>query len=287
MRPGFARPDPGWGGGGWVPTSMIQTSLVWVRGAGDLATGIALRLYRAGYSVAMSELPLPTCVRRTVSFAPAVTAGRHVVEAVTAVRAATPAEVAAAIARGEVPVAVDPVGELLAACHPAAVVDAIMAKQNTGTTRQDAPMVVAVGPGFSAGMDCHAVVETQRGHWLGRVYYSGGAAPDDGEPGEMNGQRSSRVLRAPVDGTFQGSAGIGDMVTPGQVVGRVAGEPVVAAIAGVLRGLIADGVPVQADLKVGDVDPSGEVARCSAVSDKSLAVGGGVLEALLHLGCRP
>lgn len=266
---------------------VARRTLVWIRGAGDLATGVALRLYHAGYGVAMSELPLPTCVRRLAAFAPAVTAGRHTVEGIVAVAAGTPAEVAAAVGRGEVPVAVDPAGDLLRVCRPAAVVDAIMAKQNTGTTLGDGPVVVAIGPGFTAGVDCHAVVETQRGHWLGRAYYAGSAAPDDGEPGEMNGHRSSRVLRAPAEGRFTGAAAIGDIVVPGQVVGTVAGQPVVAAIGGVLRGLIADGVPVTANLKVGDIDPSGEVARCSAVSDKSLAVAGGVLEALLHFGCRP
>ena len=265
----------------------MSNTLVWIRGAGDLASGIALRLYHAGYAVAMSELPQPTCVRRAVCFATAVTDGRHQVEGVTAVRAGSRDEAMAALWRREIPVAVDPQGALLRSLQPAALVDGIMAKQNTGTTLSDAPVVVAVGPGFTAAADCHAVVETQRGHWLGRAYYSGTAAPDDGEPGEVNGQRSSRVLRAPCDGIFLGLAAIGDLVTPGQVVGRVSSEAVMTTIGGVLRGLIADGVVVSASLKVGDVDPSGEVARCSAISDKSLAVAGGVLEALLHLGCRP
>lgn len=263
--------------------------MIWIKGAGDLATGVAYRLHRAGFAVAMSELPEPVCVRRHVAFAEAVVTGIHTVEGVTAVRAATAAEVARAHQSGQIPVLVDPTGRLCRELKPGAVVDAIMAKRNTGTGLTDAPVVIAIGPGFTVGVDCHAVVETQRGHFLGRALYAGTAAPDTGEPGELGGVRGARVVRAPVAGRFCGSVAIGARVQTGQTLGQIrpAGDgPVVsvtAGVGGVLRGLIRTGVQVAAGLKIGDVDPTGEVERCSTISDKALAVAGGVIEALLAL----
>lgn len=263
-----------------------------IKGAGDLATGVAYRLWRAGFSLAMTELPNPLCVRRTVSLAEAVIQGRHEVEGMRAVRVDTAEEAAAAMERGEIPVAVDPEARLAAALRPAVIVDAIMAKRNTGTRITDAPVVVALGPGFTAGVDCHAVVETMRGHWLGRALYEGSALPNTGSPGEMAGVTDDRVLRAPTDGVFHGRRAIKDMVAPGDVVGEVhppgggPPEPVMARIGGVLRGLIRDGVEVRAGLKVGDVDPTGDVRRCDTISDKALAVGGGVLEAVAYFLAR-
>ena len=184
---------------------------------------------------------------------------------------------------GIVPVLADPDCACRAALRPDALVDAILAKHNLGTRITDAPIVVGVGPGFTAGEDCHAVVETMRGHTLGRVIYSGSALPNTNIPGLIGGFAGERVLRAPADGEFRSARRIGDLVKAGDVAGYVAGEPMVCTIDGVLRGLIADGVPVCKGMKSGDVDPRGNIENCYTASDKALAVGGGVLEALLHL----
>lgn len=264
-----------------------------IKGAGDLATGVAYRLWRAGFALAMTELPKPLCVRRNVSLAEAVARGRHEVEGMRGVRTDTPEEAVAAMERGEIPVAVDPEARLAAHLRPAVIVDAIMAKRNTGTRITDAPVVIAIGPGFTAGVDCHAVVETMRGHWLGRALYEGSALPNTGSPGEMAGVTDERVLRAPTAGVFQGRRAIKDMVEPGDVVGEVyppgggQPEPVMTPIGGVLRGLIRNGAEVRAGLKVGDVDPTGDVRRCDTISDKALAVGGGVLEAVAYFLAHP
>ena len=161
--------------------------------------------------------------------------------------------------------------------------DAILAKRNLGTRITDAPVVVGVGPGFTAGEDCHAVIETMRGHTLGRVIYSGSAIPNTNVPGLIGGFAGERVLRAPADGAFRSVHRIGDLVKTGDVAGYVSGEPMACTIDGVLRGLIADGIPVRKGMKSGDVDPRGNVENCYTVSDKATAVGGGVLEAILHL----
>lgn len=253
--------------------------MILIKGAGELASGIAWRLARCGLKVAMTDVQQPLAVRRAVSFCSAVYAGAWTVEGITARLVSVPAEAG----RGEIPLFIDPVGACAAVLKPFAVVDAIMAKRNTGTSLFDAPVVVAVGPGFTAGVDCHAVVETQRGHWLGRVYYQGSAIPNTGEPAERGGQSEGRIVRAPAAGRFSEAAAIGSQVAPGDLLGYVDGVPVRAAIAGVLRGLIYDGTPVTPHLKVGDIDPICEPERCHSISDKALAVAGGVLEALLHL----
>ena len=169
------------------------------------------------------------------------------------------------------------------ALAPDALADAILAKRNLGTRITDAPVVVGVGPGFTAGEDCHAVIETMRGHTLGRVIYSGSAIPNTNVPGLIGGFAGERVLRAPADGAFRSVRRIGDLVKAGDIAGYVSGEPMVCTIDGVLRGLIADGIPVRKGMKSGDVDPRGNVENCYTVSDKATAVGGGVLEAILHL----
>jgi xanthine dehydrogenase accessory factor len=177
-------------------------------------------------------------------------------------------------------VLVDPDGEAIPALKPVVLVDARMEKRNLGTTIADAPLVVALGPGFTAGIDCHAVIETNRGHRLGRAIYSGAAEVDTGEPGSVNGQTNTRILRAPADGCVQPCAQIGDAIEAGQVIAYVSGQPVTAAFAGVLRGLVHERVPVTAGLKIGDLDPRARREHCFTISDKSLAVGGGVLEAV-------
>ncbi len=257
-----------------------------VRGAGDIASAIALRLVRSGISVVMTEVAKPLTVRRTVAFSEAVRLGKTQVEGIDAVLAKDVAQTAALLEQGSVvPVLVDPECECLSLC-PDVVVDAILAKRNLGTTIDMAPVVVGVGPGFTAQVDCHAVVETMRGHTLGRVYYRGSALPNTAVPGLVGGFAGERVLRAPADGVFHDVSAIGDVVAQGQVVAYVDDAPVHATLNGVLRGLIAEGVPVTAGLKCGDVDPRGDASYCNLVSDKGLAVAGGVLEAVLHIsGC--
>ena len=257
--------------------------LVLIRGAGDIASGVALRLHRAGLQVVMTDLPRPTAIRRTVCFSQAVVLGRWTVEDVTAVRIEAPEAAAAVLAAGAIPVLADPEGRCIAALRPDAVVDAILAKRNVGTAVTDAPVVVAVGPGFTAGVDCHAVVETMRGHDLGRVIYRGSAQPNTNIPGLIGGYAGERVLRAPADGVFRACREIGDRMEAGDVAGHVDGVPMVCTIGGTLRGLLADGTPVRRGMKSGDVDPRCRPEYCTRASDKALAVGGGVLEAILRL----
>ena len=256
--------------------------LVVIRGGGDLATGTALRLYRAGMEVVVCETAVPTSIRRTVCFSEAVRLGETEVEGVTARLAALP-DLPDLLGRGIVPVLADPEGACIPALAPDAVVDAIIAKRNLGTRMDMAPVVVAAGPGFTAGVDCHAVVETMRGHYLGRVIYDGAALPNTDVPGLIGGYAGERVLRAPADGVFQGAKRIGDRVRAGEAAGYVDGAPMVCTIDGVLRGLLADGVPVRRGMKSGDVDPRCAPEHCLCASDKALAVGGGVLEAILLL----
>lgn len=256
--------------------------IIWVRGAGDIATGIAFRLYQSGFSVVMSDLPQPTSIRRTICFSEAIVNGETRVEDITARFAATADEAREILSRGEIAVLADETGEIVKSLQPAAVIDAILAKRNLGTTMDDAPVVIGIGPGFTAGVDCHAVVETMRGHTMGRVYYSGTALPDTGIPGNIGGFTLERLLRAPKAGVFRGVKNIGDVVDAGEICAHVDGEPVVSRIRGVLRGLLPDGITVYEGMKSGDVDPRCEISHCFTISDKALAIGGGALEALLH-----
>lgn len=253
-----------------------------IRGAGDIATGIALRLHRSGLQVVMTDLPRPTAIRRTVCFSPAITDGETTVEGVRAVYAPDAAAAKKDLSQGAVPVLADPELACLHELHPDALVDAILAKRNLGTRMTDAPVVVGVGPGFTAGEDCHAVVETMRGHTLGRVIYQGSALPNTNIPGLIGGYAGERVLRAPDDGIFHTVLDIGAQVKSGDVAGEVNGKPMRCTIDGVLRGLLADGTPVFKGMKSGDVDPRCKEEYCYTASDKALAVGGGVLEAVLH-----
>ena len=259
---------------------------VLIRGAGDLASGIALRLHRSGMEVAMTDIAAPTAIRRTVAFSQAIVAGEWTVEDVTAVRCETAAEARRLMAAGRIPVFVDPECRIRYELRPDALVDAILAKRNLGTAIQDAPVVIGVGPGFTAGVDCHAAVETMRGHTLGRVLYEGSPLPNTNIPGLIGGFAGERVLRAPADGVFTATRAIGDMVDAGDIVGTVAGKPMVCTIGGVLRGLLSDGVETFAGMKAGDVDPRGVREYCFTASDKALAIGGGVLEAVLGLSGR-
>jgi len=268
-----------------------------IKGAGDLASGIALRLHHAGFEIAMTEIAAPLSVRRTVCFSQAVYEGRTTVEDVTALLVHDEAGMKSAWAKKQIAVFVDPEAAITRQFRPHVLVDAIMAKRNTGAAITDAPVVIGTGPGFTAGVDCHAVVETQRGRSLGRVITDGSALPNTGVPGDINGYTVERLLRSPADGVFEARLSIGDMVKKGDAVafvrtqmqeaaGPVAGEtdviPVKAEIDGVLRGLLPSGIAVKQGMKTGDVDPRCERSLCFTVSDKALAIGGGVLEAIMR-----
>lgn len=257
--------------------------LVLIRGAGDIATGVALRLHRAGLQVVMTDLPRPTAIRRTVCFSQAVLNGSCQVEDLTARCASDESSVRKILNAGDIPVIADPECASRIWLKPTVLVDAVLAKRNLGTHMTDAPVVIGVGPGFTAGEDCHAVVETMRGHTMGRVYYQGSALPNTAVPGLIGGYAGERVLRAPADGVFHQMLEIGTLVKSGDVAGTVSGKPMCCTIDGVLRGILPDGVEVFKGMKSGDVDPRGEISACYSASDKALAVGGGVLEALLHL----
>lgn len=256
--------------------------LILIRGAGDLASGIALRLYHANFQVVMTDLPRPTAIRRSVCFSQAIVHGSTKVEDVTAVFAPSAEAVPALLKEGKIPVLADPDLNCLEALHPEVVVDAILAKRNLGTTIHQAPCVIGVGPGFTAGLDCHCVVETMRGHDLGRVITEGSAFPNTNIPGLIGGFSGERVLRAPAEGEFRQVLEIGTMVEEGDIAGWVGTEPMRCQIGGILRGILPDGTPVHPGMKAGDVDPRGERSYCYRVSDKALAIGGGVLEAILR-----
>ncbi|MBQ3417975.1 MAG: EF2563 family selenium-dependent molybdenum hydroxylase system protein [Ruminococcus sp.] len=256
---------------------------VLIRGAGDLASGVALRLWHSGFDVVMTDIEHPTCIRRTVSFAEAVINGRTDVEDVSAQKAENITHMKELLKRNILPVFVDPECRCFSELKPDILVDAILAKRNLGTKITDAPIVIGVGPGFEAGVDCHAVVETMRGHTLGRVIYDGSALSNTNIPGRIGGFAGERVLRAPADGVFRGTHQIGDEVAAGDIVGYVGDKPMICTIGGVLRGLLADGTKTHEGMKAGDVDPRGKREYCDTVSDKALSVAGGVLEAILHL----
>lgn len=260
---------------------------VLIRGAGDIATGIALRLHRSGYRIIMTDLPQPTSIRRTVCFSEAIRLGRVRVEDVEAVRASSAQYALALAASGVIAVLPDPECAMLPALGPSAVVDAILAKRNLGTALDNAPVVIGVGPGFTAGEDCHAAVETMRGHTLGRVLYSGTPIPNTGIPGIIGGYGAERVLRAPAEGVFEPKMEIGRLVKKGEVAAVVNGVPMLCTIDGCLRGLLQGGLTVAEGMKCGDIDPRCKPEHCLQASDKALSVGGGVLEALLHFGCLP
>ncbi len=249
-----------------------------IRGGGDLATGVAWRLTRAGWPVVVTELALPLTIRRTVAVSSAVTDRRYRVEGMEAVLAADPGAALALATRGAVAVMVSPE---LPSIEAAVVVDGRLAKRNIDTTIDDAPLVIGLGPGFTAGVDCHAVVETMRGHHLGRVLWTGSAAPNTGTPGEIGGRSAERVIRAPVEGCASWQVSIGDLVDAGQPLGQVGRQPLAAPFAGTVRGLIHESVQLAPGMKIGDIDPRCDPVACHEISDKALAIGGGVTEAVL------
>jgi xanthine dehydrogenase accessory factor len=260
---------------------LFERVPVVVRGGGDLASGVIYRLVKAGFPVTVTELACPLAIRRAVAYGSAVFEGEITVEGLTARRVVRVVDVPGVLAAGGIPVLVDDAGTALAALKPAVVVDARLAKRNLGTALENASLVIALGPGFEAGTDCHAVIETNRGHALGRVIWSGAAEPNTRIPGNVQGHALDRVLRAPADGYVVPQAAIGDRLQEGDAIAAVGDLRVVAPFDGVLRGLIHPSVAVTRGMKIGDVDPRAVREHCFTISDKSLAVGGGVLEAIL------
>ena len=264
--------------------------LIIVRGGGDLGTGVIYRLHKCGFPVIALELAHPLVIRRRVALATAVLEGEIVIEDLRGRLVETAAEAQKLAYEGIIPLlAAAELEPVIAELDQpvCAVVDARLAKRNIDTTIDQAPLVIALGPGFTAGVDCHAVIETMRGHTLGRVIWQGPALPNTGTPGVIGGRGSERVLRAPADGVVSWQYEIGAAVEPGQLLGTVAGHPVLAPFSGVIRGLIAPGTAVQRGAKIGDVDARADRSACFTISDKALSIGGGVLEALLShmVGC--
>lgn len=253
---------------------------VLIKGAGDLATGIAYRLKKSGFEIIMTEAKVPTTVRRTVAFSRAVYEATAVVEGIEAVRVENLAEAYRAINEDKIPVIVDENADIIADYRPEVLVDAIIAKRNLGTAITDAGLVIGVGPGFTAGKDCHAVIETKRGHYLGRVIREGQAIPNTGVPGMINGYAAERIIRAAADGEFVPLKAIGDTVQRGETVALSGGAEVRAEMSGMIRGMLQEGVAVYKGMKVGDIDARCEAGHCHTVSDKARAIGGGVLEAI-------
>ena len=276
---------------------MKKDALILVRGGGDLATGTVHRLWSAGLRVLVLEAEHPAAIRRQVALSEAVYAGSVRVEDVEAVR--MDVDLAEKKNRKElleqemeriwkkdgVPVLVDPAGLSIAALRPAVVVDAILAKKNLGTTKEMAPLVIALGPGFTAGEDVDVVIETKRGHNLGRVIRSGSAVPNTGIPGIIGGYGKERVMHAQAEGILRNAASIGDIVEARAVIAEIETEngtvPVEASLSGLLRGLIRDGYPVTKGFKIADIDPrKEELQNCFTISDKARCIAGSVLEVI-------
>jgi len=258
--------------------------IVLIRGGGDLASGVAIRLQHCGIRVVITELAQPMAVRRLVSFSEAINLGETSIEGVTGRKVSDPADtlrVLQILSKGYIPVIIDPEAASAQSLHPTVIVDGRMLKRPPEPLRHTAKIYIGLGPGFTAGVDCTAVIETQRGHTLGRVIWQGSAAVDTGIPENVQEKRAERVLRAPVGGTLHTLASIGDHVPADQALAEVAGTPITAQFTGVLRGILPDGMEVSKGMKIGDLDPRDDPSVCRLISDKALAVGGGVLEAIL------
>ena len=263
-------------------TLKLSDIRVGIKSGGDIASGVAWRLHQCGFRVFITEIAQPMAVRRKVSFCEAVYDERTVVEGVEALLIHKADDVYALWDQGKIPLLTDPLRETRHLIKPHVIVDAILAKKNLETSISDAPLVIALGPGFEAGKDAHFIVETNRGHNLGRLLTSGSAEPDTGIPGPIMGITTDRVLRAPADGLWQNKLDIGDSVKKGDLIGSVAGMPVNAFIEGVIRGMIRPGINVRKDLKIGDIDPRGKKEFCDTISEKALAISGGVLEGIFR-----
>lgn len=253
-----------------------------IRGAGDIASGIAHKLYRSRFQqICMTEISRPLAVRREVSFCEAVHEGEKRVEGVTATFAESYEQIQEIWGKEKIPVVIDPGGGVISFLRPDVIVDAILAKENLGTKISDAALVIGIGPGFYAGRDTHSVIESKRGHYLGRVIREGEADRDTGIPGIIEGYGAERVFRSPKGGPVIHLKRIGDPVEAGEKIVSVGGTVVHAQIRGIVRGLIREGTVVSGGMKIGDIDPRGIEAYCYTISDKALSIAGGVLEAIL------
>jgi len=262
---------------------MFHKFMTLIKGGGDIATGIACKLCNSGFPVAITEIPNPTVIRRTVAFAEAVYSNEVTVEGITAKKVDSTKQLLMSLGEGFVPVIVDPRARVIKELHPKIIVDAIMAKHNTGTNLSNASIVIAVGPGFETGIDAHAVIETNRGHHLGKVIWNGCAMPNTGIPSFVDGYTVERVLRAPENGIIFHYKNIGDTVSKDEIIGRVGSKHLVASISGVIRGFIKEGIWVKKNTKILDIDPRGKTEYCFTISDKARAIAGGVLEAVFQM----
>ena len=262
----------------------LKERIIAIKGAGEMASAVAWRLYMAGLrTIFMMEIAAPLAVRREVSFCEAVHDGSKTVEGVEALRASGAAQFHTIHGAGKIAVTVDPQWDTLKKIRPDVLVDAILAKKSLGIRKEEAGLVIGLGPGFVAGEDVHFVIETNRGHNLGRILSTGSAETDTGIPGPIEGITVERLLSAPAEGEFRSFRRIGDTVEKGEAVGDVEASPVVCRVGGVLRGLIRPGTMVRCGLKIGDIDPRGHVSYCFTISDKARAIAGSVLEAVLRV----
>ena len=262
--------------------NMKRKQIIAIRGAGDLASGIGLRLWRSGFPVIFSELPVPLCIRRTIAFSSAVFDGSAVVEDAEGVLISDITEAGKTWESGKLPVIVDESAEKLLSLKPDVLIDARLIKSyREDTNLTDAPLVIGMGPGFIAGKNVHCVVETNRGHNMGLVFWTGEAEPDTGIPGTIKGEGIKRVVNSPCDGVFDPVVQIGDAVGVDELIAYVGETEIRAQLAGIVRGIIYPGITVWKNLKIMDIDPRGNRSHCFTVSDKASALGGGVLEAIL------
>jgi xanthine dehydrogenase accessory factor len=260
---------------------LHRTLRIVIKGGGDLGSGIAWRLHRSKFQVLITDIEQPTTIRRTVAFASAIYDGAITVEGIRGQRIYQCNDIERVWRLGELPVIEDNSGQFARKIKPDVLVDATLAKKNMGTLLTDAPLVIALGPGFTTSMDCHAIVETNRGHNLGRVIWNGKAEVNTGIPGSVAGESSRRVLLAPISGMFKPMVEIGSFVSKDQVVAYVDEVSILAKLSGVVRGMLHSDLIVSSGMKIGDIDPRGNQVNCFTISDKALAVAGGVLEAIL------
>ena len=254
-----------------------------VRGGGDIATGTIYKLVKSGFQVLVLEVEKPSAIRRNVAFCQAVYEGEFSVEDMTCILVSTIEEAKEVMSKNQVAMMVDPNGEMISKIEHVALVDAILAKKNLGTTMDMAPITIGLGPGFCAGKDVHVVVETMRGHNLGRLIYDGCALPNTGVPGNIKGYSKERVIHSPCEGACHNVKKITDIVEKNEIIAYVDKTPVYASMSGLLRGLIQDGYYVTTVFKMADIDPRiGEYQNCFTISDKARCIAGGVLEAILH-----
>jgi xanthine dehydrogenase accessory factor len=266
----------------------MKNIVIGIKGAGEMASAVAWRLFMANFSnLFMMEIRQPSAIRRGVSFSEAIFEINKTVENVNAVAVSRVEEIRFAWEKKSIPVLVDPHWEAVRRIKPEVLVDAILGKENFGTRISDAPLVIGLGPGFTAGMDVHMAIETHRGHDLGRIITSGSAQPNNGIPGAIGGYTTERVIRSPADGIFHSDRKIGDFVKAGDIIGSVSGFEIKASIEGILRGLIRPETVVTKQMKIGDIDPRNNEKHCHTISDKARAISGSVLEGILRIFNEP